>query len=152
MRHPDRLTGLFAHAGNFDAGGLTGAGGPAWGAYERWARASYRRLAQERCGGSGQDDFDGLKAALRPMWRGEPRWRPSDLARIAVPTAVVLGDRDEAIRCGHTKRLAAAIPGARLMILPGVGHFALRQDPAAYNAAILAFLDGKPPPGLGDCR
>lgn len=152
MRHPGRLTGLFAHAANFDASGLTGAGGAAWGAYESWARASYRRLAGARCGGGGQGDFDGLKAALRPMWRGEPRWTAGDLARIAVPTAVVTGDRDEAIRCGHTKRLAAAIPGARLMILPGVGHFALRQDAAGYNAAILSFLDGEPPPRLGDCR
>ncbi|HEY5829944.1 MAG TPA: alpha/beta hydrolase [Hyphomicrobiaceae bacterium] len=154
MRHPERLSGLFAHAANFDASGLTGSGGPAWGAYERWARESHRRVAGERCGqgGAGAGDYDGLKAAMRPMWRSEPRWTIGDLAKISVPTAIVLGDRDEAIRCGHTKRLASAIPGSRLMILPNVGHFAMRQDPASYNQAIRSFLEGSPPPKLGDCH
>ncbi len=152
MRHPERLSKLFAHAANFDPSGLTGSAGSAWGAYERWARESSRRLSSERCGQSRQDDFDGLKAAMRPMWRGEPRWTTGDLENISVPTAVVLGDRDEAIRCGHTKRLASAIAGSRLMILPDVGHFAMRQDPASYNVAILSFLEGSPPPRLADCR
>lgn len=154
MRHPERLSRLFAHAANFDASGLTGSGGAAWGAYERWARESYRRVASERCGqGAGRPgDYDGLKAALRPMWRSEPRWTTRELGSISVPTAVVLGDHDEAIRCSHTKRLASAIPGARLMILPGVSHFAMRQDPAAYNQAILSFLEGAPSPKFGDCR
>ena len=152
MRYPERLSKLLAHAANSDPSGLTGSAGSAWGAYERWARDSYRRLSSEHCGQSGQDDFDGLKAAMRPMWRGEPRWTTGDLEKISVPSAIVLGDHDEAIRCGHTKRLASAIPGSRLMILPNVGHFAMRQDPASYNLAILSFLDGSPSPRLGDCR
>lgn len=153
MRHPGRLSRLFAHAANFDASGLTGAGGAAWGRYDRWARESHRRMSGGRCGrNGGAGDYEALKRAMRPMWRNEPGWSVRDLARISVPTTVVLGDHDEAIRCGHTRRLAAAIPGSRLMILPGVGHFAMRQDPASYNRAILSFLEGAPPPRLGDCR
>jgi pimeloyl-ACP methyl ester carboxylesterase len=52
----------------------------------------------------------------------------------------------------HTKSMASAIPNSRLMILPGVGHFAMRQDPASYNQAIMSFLDGNLPPKQSDCR
>lgn len=152
MRYPEKLNRLFAHAANWDPSGLASSPGPAWGAYERWARSSHRRLASERCGARGADDFDGLKAALRPMWRSEPRWSLKDLGRIAVPTAIVLGDRDEAIGCGHTRRLASAIAGSRLLILPDVSHFAMRQDATSYNQAIRSLLDGGPPPRLGTCR
>jgi pimeloyl-ACP methyl ester carboxylesterase len=35
--------------------------------------------------------------------------------------------------------MARAIPGARLFILPDVSHFAMLQDPHAFNAAVLRF-------------
>ena len=50
------------------------------------------------------------------------------------------GDHDEAIKRSHTDYLARAIPGARLVILPGASHFAMLQTPAAFNAAMLGFL------------
>src|SRR5262245_10047598 len=71
---------------------------------------------------------------------------------VYVPTTIVLGDHNEAIRCGHTKSMAPAIPNSKLMILPSVGHFAMRQDPPLYNQAILSFLDGSSPPNLSGCR
>jgi pimeloyl-ACP methyl ester carboxylesterase len=36
--------------------------------------------------------------------------------------------------------MAATIPGARLLILPNVSHFAFLQDPATFNAALLHFF------------
>jgi pimeloyl-ACP methyl ester carboxylesterase len=36
--------------------------------------------------------------------------------------------------------MAAAIPGARLDILPRVSHFAMLQNPAEFNASVLEFL------------
>jgi pimeloyl-ACP methyl ester carboxylesterase len=152
MRYPEKLSKLFAHAANSDPRGLSLSPGAAWSGYARWAQDDYRRLSGERCGQSRRGNYDSLKAALRPMWRREPNWTGSDLKRIKVPTAIVLGDRDEAIRCDHTKRLASVIPDAKLIILPRVGHFAMRQDPASYNQAIMSFLEGTPPPKLSDCR
>ncbi len=32
------------------------------------------------------------------------------------------------------------MPGAQLLILPNVSHFALLQNPAEFNAAVLKFL------------
>jgi pimeloyl-ACP methyl ester carboxylesterase len=152
MRHPHRLSRLFAHAGNTDPSGLRASPGAAWAGYERWAREAYRRQSADRCGGPGRDDYIALKAALRPMWGREPRWTIGDLAKISLPTAVVLGERDEAIRCDHTRGMVAAIPKATLTVLPGVGHFAMRQDARAYNRALLSFLEGDPIPGGGTCR
>jgi pimeloyl-ACP methyl ester carboxylesterase len=152
MRYPDRLSKLFVHAANWNPRGLSLSAGAAWRSYARWAQEDYRRLSAERCGRKGRDDYASLSAAMRPMWAREPNWTLRDLNKIAVPTAIVLGDHDEAIRCGHTKSMASAIPNSRLMILPGVGHFAMRQDPPSYNQAIVSFLDGSPPPTLSDCR
>jgi pimeloyl-ACP methyl ester carboxylesterase len=44
------------------------------------------------------------------------------LAQLRVPTLVLHGDRDPLLRPAAARRTAAAIPGARLVILPGVGH------------------------------
>lgn len=33
--------------------------------------------------------------------------------------------------------MAAAIPGAKLVILPGVSHFAMLQAPDLFNQAVL---------------
>ena len=50
------------------------------------------------------------------------------------------GDHDEAIRRDHTEQLAKEVPGAQLLILPNVSHFAFIQNPAEFNAAVLKFL------------
>jgi pimeloyl-ACP methyl ester carboxylesterase len=152
IRYPDRLSKLFAHAANWNPAGLSLSAGAAWRSYARWAKEDYRRLSAERCGQKGRDDYASLSAAMRPMWAREPNWTLRDLNKIAVPTAIVLGDHDEAIRCGHTKSMASAIPNSRLIILPGVGHFAMRQGPPSYNQAIMSFLDGSLTPKLSDCR
>jgi pimeloyl-ACP methyl ester carboxylesterase len=74
------------------------------------------------------------------MWATEPHYTSADLARIATPVAIVDGDHDEAIKREHTEYLARSIPEARLIILPGVSHFAMLQDPPLFNAVMLRFL------------
>jgi pimeloyl-ACP methyl ester carboxylesterase len=44
------------------------------------------------------------------------------------------------IKQKHHVEMAEAIPGAKLVILPGLSHFAMLQDPAAFNHAVLEFL------------
>jgi pimeloyl-ACP methyl ester carboxylesterase len=51
---------------------------------------------------------------------GEP-WRHR-LGSIGAPTLVLHGDRDPLFPLGHGQALAREIPGARLMVLPNVGH------------------------------
>jgi pimeloyl-ACP methyl ester carboxylesterase len=150
-----RLTKVFVHAANSTTGvAPSGMGRSAWNAYAAWSRKEYDAFSKTRCANpkAPPASFQKLLATLRPMWSTEPKWSDADLKKIAVPTAIVLGDHDEAISCGHTHYLARMIPDAKLLILPSVGHFAMRQDPVNYSAAVRHFVDGDPAPRLGTCR
>jgi pimeloyl-ACP methyl ester carboxylesterase len=61
------------------------------------------------------------------------------LARIAVPTLVVVGDEDVATTPDKARAMVAGIPGAELVVLPRVGHSSTMEDPPAVNAALDAF-------------
>jgi pimeloyl-ACP methyl ester carboxylesterase len=138
MKNPDRLTRVFAFAANMDPSGTNPAvaTNTIFSRYEADAAAAYARLSPT------PEGFSPFARAISHMWETEPNYRASDLARIATPVAIVDGDHDEAILRSHTEYMARSIPGAKLIILPGVSHFAMLQDPAQFNAAMLAFLRG----------
>ncbi|MDO7850663.1 alpha/beta fold hydrolase [Hymenobacter convexus] len=71
-----------------------------------------------------------------------PRMKATDLAGIAAPTLVLAGQHD-LIQDAHTRLIAASLPRGQVHIFPGLSHYAPREDPAAFNAAVLAFL-GRP--------
>jgi len=50
------------------------------------------------------------------------RDRTADLARLRLPAVVIHGDGDPLIDVSGGKATAAAIPGARLVVVPGMGH------------------------------
>jgi len=71
------------------------------------------------------------------------------LPRITVPTAVVEGNWDVVVPPASARSLAAAIPGAELVPVPGVGHFVPR-DAAPVLAAVIREIDhraGRRPAG-----
>jgi pimeloyl-ACP methyl ester carboxylesterase len=87
------------------------------------------------------DGFGALHEAVEKMQKSEPNYIASQLAAIHGPTiAVVDGDHEEFIKEEHTRYMARTIPGASLVILPGVSHFAPWQAPGAFNASLLQFL------------
>ncbi|MCB2192653.1 MAG: alpha/beta hydrolase [Deltaproteobacteria bacterium] len=61
---------------------------------------------------------------------------------IKAPTMVLTGDADLLIPPGNSEILAARIPGAKLVKVPGGGHQILVEQPEACNHEILDFLDG----------
>lgn len=136
MKHPERLTRLFAHAANSKVEGVK----PdmlqtmTFRAYVDRSGSDYRRLSPT------PDQYEDFVREISAMWASQPNWPDADLARITVPTAIVLGDHDEAISRDHTEYLATTIPGAKLIILSSVGHFAMLQDPAGYAKAVRDFL------------
>jgi pimeloyl-ACP methyl ester carboxylesterase len=77
---------------------------------------------------------------MQPMWESEPHFSDEQLRSIKTPTWIVDGDHDELIKREDTDRMARLVPGAGELILPGVSHFALLQDPAQFNEALLHFL------------
>lgn len=63
------------------------------------------------------------------------------LAAVDLPTLVVHGAQDPICPAGAGRALAAAIPGARLALLPGAGHAPFLTRPAELTAALLPFLE-----------
>ena len=66
------------------------------------------------------------------------------LAAIRVPTLVLHGAADTLIPLASGQRFAAAIPGARLIAYPHVGHLPQVEIPARSAADVAAFLEALP--------
>jgi 3-oxoadipate enol-lactonase len=41
----------------------------------------------------------------------------------------------------EAEAMARAIPGARLLLIPGAGHLACVEEPGAFNAGLRSFLE-----------
>jgi pimeloyl-ACP methyl ester carboxylesterase len=57
-------------------------------------------------------------------------------ARIAVPATLILGERDMMTPARTGKALAAALPKARTVVLPGAGHMMMAERPDELLAAL----------------
>lgn len=88
------------------------------------------------------DQFQDFVGAVTRMMATEPNYTAADLAAITVPVLIVQSEHDEFIKPEHARYLANTIPGASLLELKGVSHFAPLQRPDLFNRAVLDFLDG----------
>lgn len=59
---------------------------------------------------------------------------------IGAPTLVVTGSQDALTPVGDAEELAEAIPGARLVIVPGAAHGVMAEAAFAFNDAVGRFL------------
>ncbi|RZJ29267.1 MAG: alpha/beta fold hydrolase [Brevundimonas sp.] len=62
------------------------------------------------------------------------------LSAVAVPTLVLVGDKDALTPPEMAREMAEAIPDAELVIVPDAGHVSTLEQPAAVNAALLDWL------------
>jgi pimeloyl-ACP methyl ester carboxylesterase len=65
--------------------------------------------------------------------------RPS-LAVIKCPTLVLVGDSDEATPPDLAREMAAAIAGAKLVVVPECGHLSTIERPDAVNKALVELM------------
>lgn len=65
---------------------------------------------------AGVRDGRSQSRQIGAQWHGPP------IDGIEAPTLVLHGEDDPLIRTGAARRVAARVPGARLRMLPGVGH------------------------------
>jgi len=79
----------------------------------------------------------GLKGQTLAI-RAHDTW--DRLPRIVAPTLVIAGDADPLIDPENSRILAARIPGAELVLLPGQRHGFTAEKPEETNRAILDFL------------
>lgn len=139
MQVPERVAGVFFFGCNMDPSG---------------AKPFQSTPVIDRCFGRHQQDyaalsatpadFQALVAAVTEMMQTQPNATAAELAAIRVPVTIVQSEHDEFIKPEHAQYLAGTIPGARLVLLPGVSHFAPLQRPALFNDAVLDFLADLP--------
>ena len=80
-------------------------------------------------------DLVTLKAAVKEQ---APRY-----AGIKAPTVVIAGDVDRTVSTSiHSRPFAAAVPNAKLIVLPGVGHMVQNAAPELVIREIDAMIDG----------
>jgi pimeloyl-ACP methyl ester carboxylesterase len=65
------------------------------------------------------------------------------LATIRAPVLLLWGERDGAVPATHAADYERALPDARIVILPGIGHVPMEEAPEASAQALRAFLDGE---------
>jgi len=82
---------------------------------------------------------EGLAVAARGMLTQRDARVIDSLPAIAVPSLVVVGANDAPFLAA-SDYMAAKIPGAQKVVIPGAGHAANIDQPEAFNAAILGFL------------
>jgi pimeloyl-ACP methyl ester carboxylesterase len=136
MTKPDRVSRLFAFGANSSLDGLkaNGARSPVFANFSARCKAEYPALSPH------PERWGQLVDGLRVMWRTEPNFTKQQLGQANLPTAISDGEYDEIIKRDHTEMMARAIRDARLLIQPGVSHFAMLQNPAEFNAAMMEFL------------
>ncbi len=88
-------------------------------------------------------DLVTLKAAVAEQ---APRY-----ASIRAPTTVISGDADKTVSTAiHSRPFAGVVPGAKLIVLPGIGHRVQNAVPELIVAEINAMMQGlaRPAPGV----
>ncbi len=81
---------------------------------------------------------DGIAAGARGL--GERPDMTGFLPQVDVPTLLIVGDEDVISTVDEMRSMAAAIPGAEFVSVPGAGHMAPLEDPWTVNAAMARFL------------
>jgi pimeloyl-ACP methyl ester carboxylesterase len=137
IRYPSRVRRLVTYGSNFHFNGTSGeiSDAPDPEA-EQWApmRDFYTSVAPQ------PEIWPIFLAKVLEMWRAYPTYAEADLGQIETPTLVMAGEFDS-IRDDHTRSMAAAIPGASLIIVEGQDHYAPLMAPETVTPHIVDFLN-----------
>jgi 3-oxoadipate enol-lactonase len=85
----------------------------------------------------GRISVEAFRSACHCLVEHDLRGR---LDAIAVPTLVVVGELDTETPPSYAAAIAAEIPGARLVEVPGAGHLLPAEAPEVFNRLLLGFL------------
>jgi pimeloyl-ACP methyl ester carboxylesterase len=85
----------------------------------------------------GATPEDTYSAAIRCIIHFDERGL---LANIRIPVLCLAGEHDRNAPPPMMERMATKIPGARYVLLRGVGHLPNLEAPKAFDAAVLEFL------------
>lgn len=95
---------------------------------------------------------DALLLSARSLvieyFRAGPKSLWHDAVRTPVPTLILHGSDDRLVNPVMAAKAARAFHQARVLVLPGVGHVAMMERPAAVAREIRDFLDWAPASGV----
>jgi len=63
------------------------------------------------------------------------------LGAIKCPVQIIVGEKDVGTPVAMSQAIQQAIPGSELAIIPDASHLSNLEQPAAFNATLLRFLD-----------
>ncbi len=101
-------------------------------------RPGYKEFGQRKMLASSPAMYAAMMKAITDATSGLDRL--DDLRRVAVPTLVMVGDGDRPF-LKASARMAEAIPGAELAVIPDAGHSPQFEAPEQWWKALSAFLD-----------
>ncbi|MBZ0280014.1 MAG: alpha/beta hydrolase [Anaerolineae bacterium] len=138
IHNPDRLIKLVAYGANYNPSGVKSDVGESerFNAYIEMAAGDYVRLSPT------PDGFDAFLANIGNMWATEPNFTEAEMGSITTPTLILDGIEEEAIYPEHDLEMAKLIPNADLVLMGGIGHFAMWDKTEAFNDIILDYLGG----------
>lgn len=140
LRHPERVRALML----FDCGPGFRRDEPREAWNERARKRSERIAAGDERALSelepdGHRDLAGVARAARYTMRHHDGSVMESLPSVRAPALVLAGERDTPFLAG-IDYMARKIPNAEKVLLPDAGHTANLDNPAAFNAAVSAFL------------
>ncbi len=136
INHPERLIKLVAYAANYNPSGLM----PDVGTNERFnqyiemAAGDYARLSPN------PDNFETFLNNISNMWATEPNYSQDQMKAIPVPVLFIDGLEEEAINPAHDLEMAALVPNSTLILMSGIGHFAMWDKTEEFNHYVLDYL------------
>ena len=81
----------------------------------------------------GKNDPLSMAAVFRGLAQFDRR---QDLTAIACPVLIVCGEQDAALPVERSQALHAALPGSRLVIVPGAGHTLHLEQPNVFERLV----------------
>lgn len=139
IHHPARAKAIVAYGTNINPAGLQ----PDFVNYLRTASKAKleKDLGREFLQVTKEPErLAEIVQKIKVMWLTEPQFTKVQLASIKTPCLILDGKLEEAIRPDHAAEIAAAIPSSTLLMLPGVGHYAMFSATERFNREVLDYF------------
>jgi pimeloyl-ACP methyl ester carboxylesterase len=139
VNHPKRVERLFVFGTGYAATGNKPRKGTSkmFNAYSAKCKADYMKMSKT------PSAYDAMVQKLLPIWRSPGGFTKDQMRSIKARTVVADGEFDEIISQDHLSEMALLIPNAKFVQFKEASHFALWQDPASFNKALVEFLEAK---------
>ncbi|KAH8818791.1 Alpha/Beta hydrolase protein [Flagelloscypha sp. PMI_526] len=140
LTDPSRIERLFSYGASYDPSNsnYTSPSMPVVQEFYARTKDEWMTLAPQD---KPKDSYPQFVTKIATLWSTSPKWTRDTFRRIqGVDVVVSGGEQEEVLKKDVPLTLRSWIPTSKLVMLPGVSHFAVLQDPASFNNALKDFL------------